>query len=159
MLCTGKSGGGTKGGGSACPPVPRAAPTDKGPCPYTVNIARAAAQNRSFRTALWTGKYLQLTLMSLGRGEDIGLEVHPCTDQFICIVQGKCTVKMGNAKNSLNLTSAVCAGCAVFIPAGTWHNVINTGASPLKLYSIYAPAQHPFGTVQKTKKDAKAAEK
>lgn len=133
--------------------------TDYGPEPFVINIDNATKQNNTFRTALWTGRHLQLTLMSINVGEDIGLENHPNLDQFIRIEQGQGLVKMGNRKDGLNFQRRVFDDDAIIIPAGTWHNLINTGNKPLKLYSIYAPPQHPKGTVHKTKADAEAAEK
>ena len=131
---------------------------DYGPDPFAVNIEKAAEQNNTFRTALWTGKHLQLTLMSLNVGEDIGLEVHPNLDQFIRIEEGQGVVMMGDSRDNLNFRRRVGENYAFIIPAGKWHNLINTGNRPLKLYSIYAPPQHPHGTVHKTKADAQAAE-
>ena len=131
---------------------------DYGPEPFVVNINRATKNNNTFRTALWTGSHLQLTLMSINVGEDIGLEIHPNTDQFIRIEQGQGLVQMGDRKDNLNFEKRAFADDAIFIPAGTWHNVINTGYVPLKVYSIYAPPNHPKGTVHKTKADAAAAE-
>ncbi|KAF1677645.1 MULTISPECIES: cupin domain-containing protein [Bacillus] len=128
--------------------------TDYGPKPFVVNINQAAKQNNTFRTALWTGKHLQVTLMSLNVGEDIGLEIHPHVDQFLRIEQGRGIVKMGKSKNLLQFQRNVYDDSAIMIPAGTWHNIINTGHTPLKLYSIYAPPNHPFGTVHVTKADA-----
>lgn len=127
---------------------------DYGPDPFVVDIEEAAIQNNTFRTALWTGKHLQLTLMSINVGEDIGLEVHPNVDQFIRIERGQGLVMMGNSKDNLNFRQRVEDDYAIFIPAGKWHNIINTGRTPLKLYSIYAPPEHPHGTVHKTKQEA-----
>lgn len=131
---------------------------DYGPKPFVVNIEEATKQNDAFRTALWTGSHLQLTLMSIDVGEDIGLEMHPNLDQFIRIEEGEGLVKMGYKKDNLNFQAKVYDDFAFIIPAGTWHNLINTGNKPIKLYSIYAPPQHPFGTVHETKADAEAAE-
>lgn len=131
---------------------------DYGPEPFVVNIDRATKRNNTFRTALWTGDHLQLTLMSINVGEDIGLENHPDLDQFIRIEQGQGLVKMGSSKYNLDFQRRVSDDYAIIIPAGTWHNLINTGNRPLKLYSIYAPPQHPKGTVHRTKADALAAE-
>ncbi|PJI08552.1 MULTISPECIES: cupin domain-containing protein [Clostridium] len=124
---------------------------DYGPQPFVVNINEASIQNRNYRTALWTGKYLQVTLMSIDVGDDIGLELHPDVDQFLRIEQGQGMVRMGRSKNNLSFQARVQDDCAIMVPAGTWHNLINTGNRPLKLYSIYAPPHHPQGTVQKTK--------
>ena len=90
--------------------------------------------------------------------EDVGLEVHPDTDQFVRIEEGQGLIKMGDSKDNLDFQAVVYDDFAVFIPAGKWHNLINIGYQPLKLYSIYAPPEHPHGTVHKTKKDAEAAE-
>ena len=131
---------------------------DYGSEPFVVNISRAARQNRSFRTALWTGEHLQLTLMCIPVGGEIGLESHPNLDQFLRIEEGNGFVKMGPRRDDLSYQRNVCENHGVFIPAGTWHNLINTGHKPIKLYSIYAPPQHPKGTVHETKASADAAE-
>jgi len=131
---------------------------DYGPEPFVVNINEVTKQNNNFRTALWTGTHLQLTLMSLNVGEDIGLEIHPDLDQFIRVEEGEGIVKMGDSKTNLNFQRNVYDDFAFIIPAGKWHNLINTGNTPLKLYSIYAPPQHPYGTVHATKAIAEAAE-
>ncbi|WP_371364518.1 hypothetical protein SRRS_52000 [Sporomusa rhizae] len=131
---------------------------DHGPKPFVINIAQATKQNKTFRTAIWTGDFMQLTLMCIPVGSDIGLEIHPHLDQFIHIEKGLGIVKMGARKNDLCFQRNVGDGYAFVIPAGTWHNLINTGEIPLKLYSIYAPPQHPKGTVHLTKADAEADE-
>ena len=125
--------------------------SDHGGEPYVVNIDRATKSNNNYRSALWTGKYLQLTLMSIRVGGDIGLEMHPDTDQFLRIEYGIGLVKMGENKCSLTYQKRVGPGYAIFVPAGTWHNLINVGNVPIKLYSIYAPPNHPTGIVQRTK--------
>lgn len=125
--------------------------TDYGPEPFVVNIDRASKVNSNYRTALWTGNYLQLTLMSIKVGEDIGLEMHPNVDQFIRVEDGHGFVMMGESKEKLNYQREVNDNFAILIPAGTWHNIINAGNRPLKLYSIYAPPKHPFGTIQETR--------
>ena len=127
---------------------------DYGPCPFVVNIERATVHNDYFRIALWTGEYLQLTLMSIDVGDDIGLEVHPDHDQFIRIEKGRGIVLMGDSEDQLDYRAGVYNNYALFIPAGKWHNLVNTGRIPLKLYSIYAPPEHPRGTVHETKEDA-----
>lgn len=132
---------------------------DYGKKPFVVNIEEAAKQNKNFRIALWTGKHLQVTLMSIDIGEDIGLEVHPTVDQFLRIEKGQGIVKMGDSKSHLYFRRKVYDDDAIMVPAGMWHNLINTGNKPLKLYTIYAPPEHPFGTVHKTKADAMEAEK
>lgn len=131
---------------------------DIGPQPNVLNIERTTVQNMNYRTVLWTGEHLQVTLMCIPVGGDIGLEVHPDTDQFIRVEQGVGTARMGCAQDSLTFTTCISAGSAVFVPAGTWHNVINAGNRPLKVYSIYAPPHHPHGAVQRTKCDPDVAE-
>lgn len=127
---------------------------DYGPDPFVINIDEATKQNDNYRTALWTGKNLQLTLMSINVGDDIGLEVHPNRDQFLRIEEGQGLVLMGDSEDNLYYKQRVYDGYAIVVPAGKWHNLINTGCTPIKLYSIYAPPQHPPGTVHVTKQDA-----
>ena len=131
---------------------------DYGPEPFVVNIKNSALQNPYFRTALWTGDHLQVTLMCIPVGGEIGVESHPHLDQFLRIEAGTGCVKMGEKKESLNYQCRVTDGYAIIIPAGTWHNLINIGNRPIKLYSIYAPPQHSHGTVHITKAEADAAE-
>lgn len=131
---------------------------DYGPNPFVININEASKQNNTYRTAIWTGNHLQVTLMSINIGDDIGLEIHPYVDQFLRIEQGQGIVRMGRTKDKLNFERMIFDDSAIMVPAGTWHNVINTGNIPLKLYSIYAPPNHPFGTIHTTKADAIAAE-
>ncbi len=132
--------------------------TDHGDDPYVVDIQEATVENDTFRTALWTGANLQLTVMSIEPGDDIGLEVHDDHDQFLRVEEGVGFVQMGANENELDFEESVEDDYAIFIPAGTWHNVTNTGDIPLKLYSIYAPGEHPRGTVHETKAEADAAE-
>jgi len=89
--------------------------------------------------------------MTIRPGEDIGLEIHPDTDQFLRIEEGQGIVQMGPSKRNLTFRQPVFADTAVFVPAGTWHNITNIGSGPLKLYSIYAPPHHRHGTVHPTK--------
>ena len=122
------------------------------------DIERETIDNETFRTVLWTGDHSQLTVMSIPAGEDIGKEVHPDHDQFLRIEQGSARVEMGPSENEVDFTQDVGADWAIVVPAGVWHNVVNTGEGELKVYSIYSPAQHPPGTVHATKADAEAAE-
>jgi mannose-6-phosphate isomerase-like protein (cupin superfamily) len=131
---------------------------DHGNQPFVIDIEDAAEQNNTFRTALWTGNHLQVALMSINVGEDIGLEVHPSTDQFLRIEEGRGVVQMGNSEENLTFRRNVGEDDAIMVPAGTWHNLINTGNQPLKLYTIYAPPEHPFGTVHITKAESMSAE-
>ena len=127
---------------------------DYGPEPFVFNIRHASIINENFRTALWTGNELQLTLMSIPVGEDIGVEMHADVDQFIGIEHGFAKVYFGNRENALREMGNINENYAILIPAGTWHNIVNIGNRPLKLYSIYAPPQHPYGTIHPSKEDA-----
>lgn len=126
--------------------------------PFVININRAARQNKNFRTEIWTGKFLQVTLMSIPVGGEIGIEIHPSLDQFLRLEEGRGVVKMGKDKSNMNFQRLVDRNSAIMIPADTWHNLINTGNVPIKLYSIYAPPAHPVGTVHRTKTESDAAE-
>ena len=128
--------------------------TDFGPRPFVVDIQKATLANNSYRTALWTGPHMQLTVMSIPPGEDIGLEMHPHVDQFLRVEEGRGVTTMGLTEDNLAFVQPVFEDSAVFVPAGTWHNIINTGSGPLKLYSIYAPPNHAPGTVHETKEIA-----
>ena len=118
------------------------------------DIDRATVENETFRTVLFTGQHLQLTVMRLAPGEDIGREVHPDNDQFLRIEQGEGRVEFGSTPDGVDETHEIHDDFAVIVPAGTWHNVVNTGSGDLKLYSIYAPPHHPPGTVHRTKAEA-----
>ncbi len=122
------------------------------------DIEKLTVENHTFRTVLFTGKYSQLTVMSLRAGEEIGNEVHETNDQFIRIEQGEANVTLGRSEDQIDEEHTVQDDWAIIIPAGTWHNVINTGEGELKLYSVYSPAEHPDGTVHQTKAEADAAE-
>jgi mannose-6-phosphate isomerase-like protein (cupin superfamily) len=125
---------------------------------WVADIEAATLANESFRAVLFTGQHTQLTVMRLRAGEEIGLEAHPHLDQFIRIEQGSARVELGRTKDRVDETHEVGDDWALVIPAGTWHNVINTGEADLKLYSLYSPPEHPEGTVHRTKADADAAE-
>ncbi len=131
---------------------------DYGAEAMAVNIDHLSKLNTNYRIALWTGEHLQVTLMSIPPGGDIGLEMHENVDQFIRIEEGCALVKMGKFKNQLDYQKRINKDFAIFIPAHTWHNIMNVGAKPLKIYSIYAPPQHPFGTVHQTKQIAQSKE-
>ena len=121
---------------------------DYGPNPFVIDIEKATEQNNNFRTVLWTGDNFQVTLMSIPVGDDIGLEVHDIDDQFIRIEEGQGIVRIGDSKDNLDFQRKIYDGAAIMIPAGKWHNIINTGNEPLKLYSIYAPPVHPQGNLR-----------
>lgn len=130
---------------------------DHGKEPYVVNIEEATTKNENFRTTIWTGENLQVTVMSVEPGDDIGLEKHE-GDQFLRIEGGSGFVQMGDSEEDLTFEQNAKDDDAIMIPAGKYHNVTNKGDEPLKVYSIYAPPEHEPGTVHKTKAEADAAE-
>ena len=120
---------------------------------YHVNIEDLTLQNNNFRQVLFTGQHSQLVLMSLLPGEDIGMEVHAHVDQFFRFESGEGKVIIDGEE------FVVGDGMAVIVPAGSEHNIINTSATAaLKLYTLYSPANHPDGTIHKTRAEAMAAE-
>jgi mannose-6-phosphate isomerase-like protein (cupin superfamily) len=123
------------------------------------DIEQATTENETFRTVLFTGEYTQLTVMSIAPGDDIGLEIHEDHDQFLRVERGSARVELGPSEDQLDEVHDVEADWAVIVPAGTWHNVVNTGDGELKVYSLYSPPEHPDGTVHRTKADAEAAER
>ena len=121
---------------------------------YVGAIEKQTLSNNYFRQVLFTGKYAQLVVMCLKPGEEIGNEVHANVDQFFRIEQGEAAFVFGGNEEHL-----VKDGDAVIVPAGTYHNVINTSkATKLKLYTVYSPPNHPDKTVHKTKAEAEKAE-
>jgi len=130
---------------------------DNGPAPTVMNVETSTIENTNYRTTAWTGKNLQMTLMSIEPGHDIGLEVHPDNDQFLRVEQGTAKVSMGPGKEQMQTWQAS-DGDGVFVPAGSWHNLESIGEEALKVYSIYAPSHHPHGTVHVTQANAEAAE-
>lgn len=134
------------------------ATTDQGPKPYVANIEDLTLENDKFRQAAWTGSNLQLTLMSIAVGGEIGLEKHDDLDQFLRIEQGRARVVMGSSKDHLEHEWEASGDFMILIPGGTWHNVHNIGDEPLKIYSLYAPPEHPHGTVHETYEEAMEAE-
>lgn len=131
---------------------------DFGNAPFVFNIEDYTKENETYRTVLWTGEYMQLTVMNILPGEDIGLEVHDDHDQFIRVEEGEGIVLMGDAEDNLTFQERVEDDFAIMIPAGKWHNVVNDSDKPLKLYSIYAPREHNHSTVHKTRAEALADE-
>jgi mannose-6-phosphate isomerase-like protein (cupin superfamily) len=130
---------------------------DYGKQPWVVNIDELTVKNENFRTTKWTGQNLQMTVMSVKPGGEIGLEKHDTGDQFIRIEEGTARVVMGISKDKMTFDKKVSSDWAIFIPSGYWHNIINTGNKPLKVYVIYAPPEHPSGTLHKTFEESEAA--
>ena len=113
--------------------------------PYVKNIDKDTLDNEDYRRVVFTGKHFQLVLMNILPGEDIGGEVHPNTDQFFRIESGSGKAIIDGQEYE------IVEDYAITIPAGSEHNIINTGDEPLKIYSIYAPAEHEPGLVQPKK--------
>lgn len=130
--------------------------TDHGKEPYVIDIEKATLGNTNFRATLWTGAHLQMTVMSIPVGGDVGLEKHPANDQFLRVERGHAKVEMGAKKDQLDFVRYVSDDQVVMVPAGMWHNVTNTGDEPLKLYALYGPPDHVRGTRHKTQADALA---
>lgn len=122
------------------------------------DVERATKENENFRTVLYTGSHAQLTVMSIPVGGEVGKEVHGHLDQFLRIEAGRARVEFGPSEKETTETYEVEDDWAIIVPAGTWHNIVNTGDEPLKLYSIYSPPEHPDGTVHRTKADSDADE-
>ena len=114
---------------------------------FVQDIERATLENGDFRRVLYTGKYLQLVLMALQPGEEIGEEVHEDRDQFFRIEQGRGEVWIDGVRSGIEDDDAV------IVPAGARHNVVNTGSAPLRLYTLYGPPEHRDGVVHHAKRD------
>jgi mannose-6-phosphate isomerase-like protein (cupin superfamily) len=121
---------------------------------FLTNIEKDTTENENFRKVIFTAPHSQLVLMSLKPSEEIGNEVHADNDQFFRIDAGEGKIVFDNTDEH-----EISDGFAVVVPAGIWHNVINTSSeNPLRLYTIYSPAHHPDGTIHKTKEEAMAGE-
>lgn len=127
---------------------------DVGPECQSFNLEQATRENKNYRTVAWSGRYLQVTLMSIPVGGDIGLEMHPDTDQFLRLDAGRGRAQIGSSKDKLTFDKEVSDGWCVLIPAGAWHNVTNIGDDPMQVYAIYAPAHHKPGKIHKTAAEA-----
>ena len=119
-----------------------------------VQIRKATLYNDFYRRELWTGKHLQITVMAIPVGGEVGAEIHEGLDQFLVIEQGSAAVFMGEREDRMGFVGEGTEGCGILVPAGTYHNILNNARIPLKMYSVYAPPKHPVGTLQPTKADA-----
>ena len=125
---------------------------------WVADIEKTTIDNGHFRSVVYTGAHTQLTVMRLKPGEDIGWEAHDHLDQFLRVEQGRGRVELGKSEDSVDETHEVGPDWAIIVPAGIWHNLVNTGSDDVKLYSLYSPPEHPDGTVHETKEIAEAAE-
>ena len=130
---------------------------DYGKEPLVINIEDYTIENETFRSSIWTGDLFQLTVMSIPVGSEIGIEMHDDIEQFLRIEKGDGEVFMGDAEDALSYSKIVGDDDIIIVPAGKWHNVKNIGDEPLKIYSIYAKPEHPFGTIHKDKAESDAA--
>jgi mannose-6-phosphate isomerase-like protein (cupin superfamily) len=119
---------------------------------FVANIEELTEKNSDFRRVLYTGKNLQLVLMSIRPGDEIGEEVHHDRDQFFRVEAGQGEIRIDGNRTSVK------ADDAIIVPAGARHNLVNTGAAPLQVYSIYGPPEHRDSTIHKTRADAMAGE-
>lgn len=126
---------------------------DYGKKPYVIDIEEWSRRNTSYRRTVWTGEKMQVILMTIPPQEEAGLEIHKDIDQFIFIEDGQGLCQMGPEKDQLDFERVFEKNDAVLIPANTWHNIINTGSEPLKLYTIYAGPEYKEGTVHETKEE------
>lgn len=122
------------------------------------DINKVTLENTNFRTVVYTGEHIQLTVMSIPPGGEVGWEAHEHLDQFLRLEQGRGRLDFGRTGDAVDESHDVEDDWAFIVPAGVWHNVVNTGEEEMRLYSLYSPPQHPDGTVHKTKADADADE-
>jgi len=129
---------------------------DVGPQPRSFDLEQATRENTNYRTLAWSGRYLQVTLMSIpvGRASDWRCTRKPTS--FLRLDAGRGRVQIGTAKDQLTFDEEVSDGWCILIPAGSWHNVTNIGEEPMQVYAIYAPAHHKPGKIHKTASDAAA---
>jgi mannose-6-phosphate isomerase-like protein (cupin superfamily) len=118
---------------------------------FIANIEERTEENHDYRRVLYTGPHMQLVLMTLQPGEEIGEEVHDDRDQFFRLEEGHGEVWIDGTRTAIE------AETGILVPAGARHNIRNTGQTPLKLYTLYAPPEHADGTVQATRADAIAS--
>jgi len=118
------------------PPQQSAQLVDHGPNPFIVDIDKETEKNYDYKKSLWVGHYLKATLMNLPVGHELGLDMHPNADLYIRIEDGDAKVQIGNTKENLYLSQHIDDDFSIFVPAGTWFNLANTGEKPLKLNVI-----------------------
>lgn len=122
------------------------------------NIEQVTKDNNNFRAVIHTGVHSQLTLMSVPPGGEVGWESHGNLDQFLRLEQGTARVDFGESSDAVDESHEIEDDWAIIVPAGLWHNIVNTGDEDVKLYSIYSPPEHPDGTVHLTKAESDADE-
>lgn len=126
---------------------------------WAINIEELASTNTNYREVLYTGEYSQLTIMSVAPGDEVGTELHRNIDQFVHVESGIGRLTLGPKKNDVEETHDLEKGWAGFIPAGAWHNIVNTGTEDLRFYTVHCPALYPREVVYETRAEAEAAER
>lgn len=116
--------------------------TNHNPHPFIINLEQITKHNRRLRSRIWTGKHIQLELICIPVEGDSGFEFHSNLDQFIYIEQGCGVIMTGKCKERMEAQFDITEGYGIMIPAGTWHDLFNSGCIPLKLYTVYAPPEH-----------------
>lgn len=132
--------------------------SDHGDGFFTVNIEDYTRGNTNFRTTVWTGQNMQMTLMEIPVGGDIGAEIHTTVEQFIRIEEGEGEVFLGDTEEEMVSVAKISDDEIIFVPLNKWHNIKNIGDKPIKLYSIYAAPEHAKGTVHVTMEEGHAAD-
>lgn len=125
--------------------------SDRGKLPVAEDLAAMARENTNFRTTIWSGVNLQVTLMTIPAGEEMGLETHAGIDQYYQVAEGEATAQVGKMEDNLE-EHTLKAGDGILIPASMWHNVI-AGDSDVKMFTFYGAIEHKPGTVHATKQD------
>ena len=133
-------------------------PYDYGPNSLIIDLNKAAQQNDNFRATLWTGTYMQVTLMSIPVHGSIGMEVHTDHDQILRIEDGLGLVQLGESQLTMYGQYLAFTNYVIAVPAGIWHNIINIGNVPLKISSYYAPPNYAWNTVQRTRTPAASSQ-
>lgn len=133
-------------------------PYDYGPNSLIIDLNKAAQQNDNFRATLWTGTFLQVTLMSIPVHGSIGMEVHTDHDQILRIEDGLGLVQLGESQLTMYGQYLAFTNYVIAVPAGIWHNIINIGNVPLKISSYYAPPNYAWNTVQRTRTPAASSQ-
>lgn len=131
---------------------------DQGKQPWVFDIRTLTKENENYRDTRWTGEFFQMVLMSLEPGEVIDLEVHNNHDQFFRVEAGTARILMGETEDNLDFEATATSGYGIMIPAGYWHKVENAGDDALKLYTFYAPPEHPADTVHQRYEDTEGYE-
>ena len=127
---------------------------DRGNAPYVFDASKIVKENNNYRTAIWTGKHMQLTVMSIPVGADTGVEIHDGFEQMIIPVSGNGEIRMGRDAGMMETRGDLFHSTVAIIPSSSYHIIKNTGSEPLKLISVYAPPAHRFGTVHKVNPEA-----